>query len=87
MPDDTLHAIDCAAFNVLGSAVSWDSTGQFTYDEVNIQFDTLVFTDNDVHLTITDTSLEILKSKWYLAKQQFAGRRIMDGRWLIRVKF
>ena len=47
MPDHTLHAIDGTASNVLGSAVSWGSTGSFTYDEANIQFDTLVFTDND----------------------------------------
>ena len=87
MPDHTLHAIDGAASNVLGSGFSWGSTGSLTYDEANTPIDTLVFTDNDAHLTITDTSLELLKSKWYLAKQQFAGRRIMDGRWLIRVKF
>ena len=42
----------------------WIPLGQqFTYDEANTQIDTLVFTDNDAHLTITDTSLELLKSK------------------------
>ena len=63
MPDHTLHAIDGTASNVLGSGFSWGSTGSFTYDEANTQIDTLVFTDNDAHLTITDTSLELLKSK------------------------
>ena len=63
MPGHTLHANDCTASNVLGSGVSWGSTGSFTYDEANTQIDTLVFTDNDAHLTITDTSLELLKSK------------------------
>ena len=63
MPGHTLHAIDGTASNVLGSGVSWGSTGSFTYDEANTQIDTLVFTDNDAHLTITDTSLELLKSK------------------------
>ena len=63
MPDHTLHAIDGTASNVLGSGFRWGSTGSFTYDESNTQIDTLVFTDNDAHLTITDTSLELLKSK------------------------
>ena len=52
MPDHTLHAIDGTASNVLGSGFSWGSTGSFTYDEANTQIDTLVFTDNDAHLTI-----------------------------------
>ena len=63
MSDHTLHAIDGTASNVLGSGSSWGSTGSFTYDQANTQIDTLVFTDNDAHLTITDTSLEPLKSK------------------------
>ena len=63
MPDHTLHAIDGTASNVLGSGFSCGSTGSFTYDEANTQIDTLVFTANDAHLTITDTSLELLKSK------------------------
>ena len=63
MADYTLHAIDGTAFNVLGSGFSWGSTGSLTYDEANTQIDTLVSTDNDAHLTITDTSLELLKSK------------------------
>ncbi|MGB2127026.1 hypothetical protein [Planktomarina sp.] len=63
MPDHTLHAIDGTASNVLGSGFSWGNTGSFTYDEANTQIDTLVFTDNDAHLAIIDTSLELLKSK------------------------
>jgi hypothetical protein len=47
----------------LGSRFSWGSAGSSTYDEANTQIDTLAFTDNDAHLTITDTSLELLKSK------------------------
>ena len=47
----------------LGSGFSWGSTGSFTYDEANTQIDTLVFTNNDAHLTFTNTSLELLKSK------------------------
>ena len=62
MPDHTLHAIDGAAPNVLGGAFTWGNTGSFTYDEANTQIDTLVFTDNDAQLTITNTSLELLKS-------------------------
>ena len=62
MPDHTLHAIDGAAPNVLGGAFTWGDTGSFTYDEANTQTDTLVFTDNDAQLTITNTSLELLKS-------------------------
>ena len=63
MPDQSLHAIDGTASNVLGSGYSWGSTGSFTYGEGNTQIDTLVSTHNDAHLTITDTSLELLKSK------------------------
>ena len=63
MPDHTLHAIDGTASNVLGSGFSWGSTGSLTYDEANTPIDTLVFTDNDANLTITDTSLKFLKSK------------------------
>ena len=63
MANHTLHAIDGTASNVLGSGFSWGSTGLFTCDEAKTQIDTLVFTDNDAHLTITDTSLELLKSK------------------------
>ena len=63
MPDHTLHAIDGTASNVLGSGCSRGNTGSFTYDEANTQIDTLVFTDNDAHLTLIDTSLELLKSK------------------------
>ena len=62
MPDHTLHAIDGTAPNVLGSGLTWGNTGSFTYDEANTQIETLVFTDNDAQLTITDTSLELLKS-------------------------
>ncbi|MDA9350773.1 Hint domain-containing protein [Planktomarina temperata] len=62
MPDHTLHAIDGTAPNVLGGAFTWGDTGSFTYDEANTQTDTLVFTDNDAQLTITNTSLELLKS-------------------------
>ena len=57
MPDHTLHAIDGTAPNVLGSGLTWGNTGSFTYDEANTQIDTLVFTDSDAQLTITDTSL------------------------------
>ena len=63
MPDHNLHSIDCTASNVLGTGFSWGSTGSFTYDEANTQIDTLVFTNNEAHLTITDTGLELLKSK------------------------
>ena len=63
MPDHTLHAIDGTISNVLGSGFSWGSTGSSTYDEANTQIDTLVFSNNDAHLTITDTSLELLKIK------------------------
>jgi hypothetical protein len=63
MPDHTLHSIDGTASNVLGTEFSWGSTGSFTYDEANTQIDTLVFTNNEAHLTITDTGLELLKSK------------------------
>ena len=63
MPDQSLHAIDGTASNVLGSGYSWGSTGSFTFGEGNTQIDTLVPTHNDAHLTITDTSLELLKSK------------------------
>ena len=73
MPDHTLHAIDGTASNVLGSGFSWGSTGSFTYDEANTQIDTLVFTDNDAHLTITDTSLELLKSKMVSCKTAMRG--------------
>jgi len=73
MSDHTLHAIDGAASNVLGSGFSWGSTGSFTYDEANTQIDTLIFTDNDAHLTITDTSLEPLKSKMVLCKTVMLG--------------
>ena len=62
MPDHTLHAIDGTAPNVLGSGLTWGNTGSFTYNEANTQIETLVFTDNDAQLTITDTSLELLKS-------------------------
>ena len=62
MPDHTLHAIDGTAPNVLGSGFTWGNTGSFTYDEANTQIETLVFTDSDAQLTITDTSLELLKS-------------------------
>ena len=62
MPDYTLHAIDGTAPNVLGGGFSWGSTGSFTYDDANTQIETLVFTDNDAQLTITNTSLELLKS-------------------------
>ncbi|MDA7460602.1 Hint domain-containing protein [Planktomarina temperata] len=62
MPDHTLHAIDGTAPNVLGGAFTWGDTGSFTYDEANTQTDTLVFTDNDAQLTITNTSSELLKS-------------------------
>ena len=62
MPDHTLHAIDGTAPNVLGGGFTWRNTGSFTYDEANTQIDTLVFTDSDAQLTITDTSLELLKS-------------------------
>ena len=63
MPDHTLHSIDGTASNVLGTGFSWGSTGSFTYDEAITQIDTLVFTNNEAHLTITDTGLELLKSK------------------------
>ena len=63
MPDHTLHSIDGTASNVLGTGFSGGSTGSFTYDEANTQIDTLVFTNNEAHLTITDTGLELLKSK------------------------
>ena len=62
MPDHTLHTIDGTAPNVLRGAFTWGDTGSFTYDEANTQTDTLVFTDNDAQLTITNTSLELLKS-------------------------
>ena len=62
MPNHTLHAIDGTAPNVLGGGFTWRNTGSFTYDEANTQIDTLVFTDSDAQLTITDTSLELLKS-------------------------
>ena len=62
MPDHTLHAIDGTAPNVLGGGFTWGNTGSFTYDEANTQIETLVFTDSDAQLTITDTSLELLKS-------------------------
>ncbi|MDA8875309.1 Hint domain-containing protein [Planktomarina temperata] len=45
-----------------GGGFTWGNTGSFTYDEANTQTDTLVFTDNDAQLTITNTSLELLKS-------------------------
>ena len=57
MPDHTLHAIDGTAPNVLGGGFTWRNKGSFTYDEANTQIDTLVFTDSDAQLTITDTSL------------------------------
>jgi len=79
MPDHTLHAIDGTASNVLGSGFSWGSTGSFTYDEANTQIDTLVFTDNDAHLTITDTSLELLKSKMVSCKTAMRGS-VVHGR-------
>ena len=63
MPDHTLHAIDGTAPNVfLGGGFTWGNTGSLTYDEANTQIETLVFTDSDAQLTITDTSLELLKS-------------------------
>ncbi|MDO7588668.1 MAG: Hint domain-containing protein [Planktomarina temperata] len=62
MPDHTLHTIDGTAPNVLGGGFTWGNTGSFTYDEANTQIETLVFTDSDAQLTITDTSLELLKS-------------------------
>ncbi|MDB4841713.1 hypothetical protein OAH73_03950 [Planktomarina sp.] len=73
MPDHTLHAIDGAASNVLGSGFSWGSTGSLTYDEANTPIDTLVFTDNDANLTITDTSLEFFKSKMVSCKTVILG--------------
>jgi hypothetical protein len=45
-----------------GGGFTWGNTGSFTYDEANTQIETLVFTDSDAQLTITDTSLELLKS-------------------------
>ena len=62
MPDHTLHAIDGTAPNVFWGGFTWGNTGWFTYDEANTQIETLVFTDSDAQLTITDTSLELLKS-------------------------
>ena len=62
MPDHTLHAIDGTAPNVFGGGFTWGNTGSLTYDEANTQIETLVFTDSDAQLTITDTSLELLKS-------------------------
>ena len=62
MPDYTLHAINGTASNVLGSVFTWNKSGSFTYDEANTPIETLVFTDNDTELTITDTSLELVKS-------------------------
>ena len=62
MPNYTLHAIDGTASNVLGSGFTWGHTGAFTYDEANTQIETLVFTDNDAVLTVTNTSLEQLHS-------------------------
>ena len=73
MSDHTLHGIDGTASNVLGNGFSWGSTGSFTYDEANTQIDTLVFTDNDSHLTITDTTLELLKSKMISCKTVMLG--------------
>ena len=76
MADHTLHAIDGTASNVLGSGFSWGSTGLFTCDEAKTQIDTLVFTDNDAHLTITDTSLELLKSKKVSCKIAMRGSAV-----------
>ena len=80
MSDHTLHGIDGTASNVLGNGFSWGSTGSFTYDEANTQIDTLVFTDNDSHLTITDTSLELLKSKNDIVQNSNAR---IDGSWTV----
>ena len=66
MPDHTLHAIDGTAPNVfLGGGFTWGNTGSLTYDEANTQIETLVFTDSDAQLTITDTSLAAKIAEWY----------------------
>ena len=80
MSDHTLHGIDGTASNVLGNGFSWGSTGSFTYDEANTQIDTLVLTNNDSHLTITDTSLELLKSKNDIVQNSNAR---IDGSWTV----
>lgn len=46
----------------MGGGFTWGNTRSFTYDEANTQIDTVVFTDSDAQLTITNTSLELLKS-------------------------
>jgi len=76
MPDHALHAIDGTAPNVLGSGFSWGSTGWFTYDEANTQIDTLVFNDNDAHLTIIDTRFELLNSKKVSCKTAMRGSAV-----------
>ena len=80
MPDHTLHAIDGTASNVLGGGSSWGNTGSFNYDEANTQIETLFFTDNDAHLTITDTSLELLKSKNGILQNSNAW---VGGSWMV----
>jgi len=62
MPNYTLHAIDGTASNVLGNGFTWGHTGAFTCDEANTQIETLIFTDSDAVLTVTNNSLEQLHS-------------------------
>ena len=80
MSEHNTDAIDGTASNVLGIGFGWGSTGSFAYDEANTQIDTLVFTDNDAHLTITDTSLEFFKSKNGILQNSNTG---VNGSWTV----